>query len=120
MTRIYSPTLLHYLVMEGLSESDALPFAALGITWPLVDLIGCTATWWRQTNEGDMTMSNVTKIALSAAIILGTAFSALAAGKAQVGASREQAAGTPALAGTIAAYGRDGGIVPLRDPGQRG
>jgi hypothetical protein len=51
-------------------------------------------------------MSNVTKIALSAAIILSTAFSALAAGKA--GATREQAASS----GTgVAAYDRYGGIV---------
>ena len=51
-------------------------------------------------------MSNVTKIALSAAIILSTAFSALAASKA--GATREQAASS----GTgVAAYDRSGGIV---------
>jgi hypothetical protein len=51
-------------------------------------------------------MSNMTKIALSAAIILGTAFSALAASNA--GASREQAASS----GTgVAAYDRSGGIV---------
>jgi hypothetical protein len=51
-------------------------------------------------------MSNVTKIALSAAIILSTAFSALAASNA--GATREQAASS----GTgVAAYDRDGGIV---------
>jgi hypothetical protein len=48
-------------------------------------------------------MSNVTKIALSAAIILSTAVSALAAG-----ATREQAASS----GTgVAAYDRYGGIV---------
>ena len=52
-------------------------------------------------------MSNMTKIALSAAIILSTAFSALTA--ANAGAAREQAyhnggAGVPA-------YDRDGGIV---------
>jgi hypothetical protein len=51
-------------------------------------------------------MSNVTKIALSAAIILSTAFSALTA--ANAGATREQAASS----GTgVAAYDRDGGIV---------
>ena len=51
-------------------------------------------------------MSNVTKIALSAAIILSTAFSALTA--ATVGATREQAASS----GTgMAAYDRYGGIV---------
>jgi hypothetical protein len=50
-------------------------------------------------------MSNVTKIALSAAIILSTAFSALAASNA--GATREQA-----VSGTgMAAYDRYGGIV---------
>jgi hypothetical protein len=49
-------------------------------------------------------MSNMTKIALSAAIILSTAFSALAASNA--GASREQASGTG-----MAAYDRYGGIV---------
>jgi hypothetical protein len=51
-------------------------------------------------------MSNVTRIALSAAIILGTAFSALTA--ANAGFTREQAASS----GTgIAAYSADGGIV---------
>ena len=51
-------------------------------------------------------MSNVTKIALSAAIILSTAFSALTA--ANAGFTREQAASS----GTgIAAYSGDGGIV---------
>lgn len=51
-------------------------------------------------------MSNVTKIALSAAIILSTAFSVMTA--ANAGATREQAASS----GTgVAAYGRDGGIV---------
>ena len=51
-------------------------------------------------------MSNVKRIALSAAIILGTAFSALTA--ANAGFTREQAASS----GTgIAAYARDGGIV---------
>jgi uncharacterized membrane protein YdfJ with MMPL/SSD domain len=58
------------------------------------------------TNEGDRTMSKVTRIALSAAIILGTAFSALTA--ANAGFTREQAASS----GTgIAAYSGDGGIV---------
>ena len=51
-------------------------------------------------------MSNVTKFALSAAIILGTAFSALAESKP--GATREQAASS----GTgVASYDRYGGIV---------
>jgi hypothetical protein len=49
-------------------------------------------------------MSNVTKIALSAAIILSTAFSALTA--ANAGAAREQSSGTG-----VPAYDRDGGIV---------
>ena len=51
-------------------------------------------------------MSNVTKIALSAAIILSTAVSALAASNA--GATREQAASS--VTG-VAAYDRYGGIV---------
>ena len=51
-------------------------------------------------------MSNVTRIALSAAIILSTAFSALTA--ANAGPSREQAASSGS---GVAAYGRDGGIV---------
>ena len=46
----------------------------------------------------------VTKIALCAAIILSTAFSALTA--ANAGANREQSSGTGA-----ACYDRDGGIV---------
>jgi hypothetical protein len=51
-------------------------------------------------------MSNVTKFALCAAIILSTAFSALAASKP--GATREQAASS----GTgVASYDRYGGIV---------
>jgi len=49
-------------------------------------------------------MFNATKIALSAAIILSTAFSALTA--ANAGATREQASGTGA-----ACYDRGGGIV---------
>jgi hypothetical protein len=48
-------------------------------------------------------MSNVTKIAVSAAIILSTAFSALTAANAVY---REQASGTGQ-----ACYDRDGGIV---------
>ena len=48
-------------------------------------------------------MSNLKKIALCAAIILSTAFSALTAANA---ANREQASGTGA-----ACYDRDGGIV---------
>ena len=51
-------------------------------------------------------MSNVTKFALSAAIILSTAFSALAESKP--GTTREQAASS----GTgVASYNRYGGIV---------
>ena len=51
-------------------------------------------------------MSNAKKIALSAAIILSTAFSALTA--ANAGVAREQAASS----GTgVASYGSDGGIV---------
>jgi len=49
-------------------------------------------------------MSNVTKIVLSAAIILSAAFSALTA--ANAGATREGASGAGA-----ACYDRDGGIV---------
>ena len=52
-------------------------------------------------------MSNVTKIALSAAIILSTAFSVLTAANAG-GVTREQALSS----GTgVANYDRDGGIV---------
>jgi hypothetical protein len=51
-------------------------------------------------------MSNLTKFAPSAAIILNTAFSALAASKP--GPSREQAASS---ATGVAAYDRYGGIV---------
>jgi hypothetical protein len=58
-----------------------------------------------QTKE--MAMSTVTKFALSAAIILSTAFSALTA--ANAGFAREQAVGQ---GGTGAAcYDRDGGIL---------
>jgi hypothetical protein len=58
-----------------------------------------------QQNEGDWTMSK--KIALSAAIILSTAFSALTA--ANAGFTREQAV---SQGGTgVAAYSQDGGIV---------
>ena len=49
-------------------------------------------------------MSNMTKIALSTAIILSTAFSVLTA--ANAGATREQASGTG-----VAAYDGSGGIV---------
>jgi hypothetical protein len=60
-----------------------------------------------QQNERDWTMSNAKKIALSAAIILSTAFSALTA--ANAGYTREQAV---SQGGTgIAAYDHDGGIV---------
>ena len=54
-------------------------------------------------------MSNVTKIAVSAAIILSAAFSVLS--PASAGNSREQGASS----GTgVPAYGRDGGIVSGR------
>jgi hypothetical protein len=49
-------------------------------------------------------MSSMTKIAIFAAIILSTAFSALTA--ANAGATREGAGGTG-----VACYDRDGGIV---------
>ena len=52
-------------------------------------------------------MSNVTKIALSAAIILSTAFSALTA--ANAGVTREQARN--AASSGVAAYTRDGSVV---------
>jgi hypothetical protein len=52
-------------------------------------------------------MSNVTRIALSAAIILSTAFSALTA--ANAGVTREQA--NHSGGGGVPAYDRDGGIV---------
>jgi len=52
-------------------------------------------------------MSNAKKIVLSAAIIMGTAFSALTA--ANAGFTREQAV---SQGGTgVAAYSQDGGIV---------
>jgi hypothetical protein len=51
-------------------------------------------------------MRNMTKIALSAIVILSTAFSALTA--ANAGATREQAGSTVPGA---ACYDRDGGIV---------
>jgi hypothetical protein len=54
-------------------------------------------------------MSSMTKIALSAAIILSTAFSVLTA--ANAGATREQAArGVPG----VACYDHDGGLVSCR------
>ena len=53
-------------------------------------------------------MSNVTKIALSAAIILSTAFSALTAANAG-GVTREQARN--AASSGVAAYGQDGSVV---------
>jgi len=51
-------------------------------------------------------MSNVTKIALSAAIVLSTAFSVMTA--ANAGATREQAASSST---GVAAYDQYGGIV---------
>jgi hypothetical protein len=58
-----------------------------------------------QTKE--IAMSNVTKFALSAAIILSTAFSALTS--ANAGFTREQAVSQGETG--AACYGRDGGIV---------
>jgi hypothetical protein len=52
-------------------------------------------------------MSNVTKIALSAAIILSTAFSALTA--ANAGVTREQARNAASSGTGVANYDRDGG-----------
>jgi hypothetical protein len=89
-----------------LSESDVPTFATTGITRPIVDLIGCVVAKQAANKRRRWAMSNVTKFAISAAIILSTAFSALAASKP--GATREQAASS----GTgVAAYDRSGGIV---------
>ena len=55
-------------------------------------------------------MSNMTKIALSAAIILSTALSALTAANAG-GVTREQARNAPSSGTGVANYDRDGGIV---------
>jgi len=57
-----------------------------------------------QQNEGDWTMSNAKKIVLSAAIIMGTAFSALTT--ANAGFTTVSQGGTG-----VAAYSSDGGIV---------
>jgi hypothetical protein len=54
-----------------------------------------------------MSKSNMTKIALTAAIILSTAFSALST--ANAGAYREQAAHTGGAG--VPAYDGDGGVV---------
>jgi hypothetical protein len=54
-------------------------------------------------------MSNVTKIALSAAIILSTAFSVLTA--ANAGVQREVARNAASSGTGVANYDRDGGIV---------
>jgi hypothetical protein len=54
-------------------------------------------------------MSNVTKIALSAAIILSTAFSALTA--ANAGVTTDQARNAPSSGTGVANYDRDGGVV---------
>ena len=62
-----------------------------------------------QQNEGDWTMSNAKKIALSAAIILSTAFSALTV--ANAGVTVEQARNGPSGGTGVANYDRDGGIV---------
>jgi type IV secretory pathway protease TraF len=63
-------------------------------------------------------MSNVTKIALSAAIILSTAFSALAASDG--GATRKQAASAPTTSGSLPAelYASSisGDLVLVRTP----
>jgi hypothetical protein len=68
----------------------------------LSSYFGSTVPSWR-TNEGDWTMSNMTKIALFAAIMFSTAFSALTAANA---AYREGASGTG-----MACYDRDGGVI---------
>jgi hypothetical protein len=54
-------------------------------------------------------MSNTKKIALSAAIILSTAFSALTV--ANAGVQREQARNAARSGTGVANYDRDGGIV---------
>ena len=54
-------------------------------------------------------MSNMTKIALSAAIILSAAFSALTA--ANAGVTRVQARNAASCGSGVANYDRDGGIV---------
>jgi uncharacterized membrane protein YdfJ with MMPL/SSD domain len=59
------------------------------------------------TSEGDRTMSNMTKIALSAAIILSAAFSALTA--ANAGTITQQARN--AASSGVAAYDRDGSVA---------
>ena len=54
-------------------------------------------------------MSNMTKIALSAPIILSTAFSALTV--ANAGVTREQARNAASSGTGVTNYDRDGGIV---------
>ena len=54
-------------------------------------------------------MSNAKKVALSAAIILSTAFSVLTA--ANAGVTREQARNAASSGTGVANYDRDGGIV---------
>jgi hypothetical protein len=91
---------------EKFTRSDPSIFAAFGIIRPFVDLIGWRRRSTAASKRRRWAMSNATKFALSAAIILSTVFSALAASKP--GATREQAASS----GTgVAAYDRYGGIV---------
>ena len=66
--------------------------------------LGVTIT----TPIGDTTMFSKTKMALSAAIVLSTAFSASAATKPDVNQS--------ATYTMIPAYGSDGGVVTVPDP----
>jgi hypothetical protein len=97
---------LKQLMTTKLSESDAPTFATTGITRPMVNLIECVVATLAANKRRRWAMSTMTKFAISAAIILSTAFSALAEGKP--GATREQAASS----GTgVAAYDRSGGIV---------
>jgi hypothetical protein len=92
---------------EKVTRSDPPIFAAFGIIRPLVDLIGWRRHSTAASKRRRWAMSNVTKFALSAAIILSTAFSGLTA--ANAGFAREQAV---SQGGTGAAcYDRDGGIV---------
>ncbi len=97
------------MVIKKLSQVTRRPFLPPGITRPFVDLIGCAPSEApaARLNKGDRAMSKMTKIAVSAAIILSTAFSALAANAG----AREQAASS----GTgVAFYDSHGGIVSGR------
>jgi hypothetical protein len=64
---------------------------------------------------GDMTMFNKTKIALSAAIVLGTALTASAATKPQ--ASQATGSGFYTM---VPGYAGDGSVVAVPDPDHRG